>query len=90
MDELNYYEKLPDVMLQVDIEQELESILCRVEQSVNEEQLEVIYELSLRQVNNYALLNKELCSKITSIVCASWDKTSLDNVLDEDVKIELN
>ncbi len=79
MFELTYYEKLPEVLPQADIENEFNVLLNQKDGVAVLDFLEAIYELSSRQVNNYALVNSVLISKLNKEICVCWDRNSLEN-----------
>lgn len=68
MKNIEYYEKLPDVVHQTEVENALNSIFRESQSQGSEETLAVIYELSLRQANNYKYISRDLHTKVNDYV----------------------
>lgn len=79
MKKLNFYESLPETVNQKRIESELSELLENVESYNTSLFLECLYELSVRQVLNYCLIDIRLRERLNIEVINSWDRSSVNN-----------
>ncbi|MDO6477294.1 hypothetical protein Q4520_17875 [Alteromonas sp. 1_MG-2023] len=77
--DIENYEDLPDVIPQSDVEEKLRFLVLSQHRLKRVKLLTSIYELSCRQVNNYALIDEKLREQINDIFIRYWDKSDLEN-----------
>lgn len=70
---------LPDAIDQDVVERELDGLLSKYWGSSDPAVVECIYELALRQANNFALIDERLRMKLSDYILKVWDKDSVDS-----------
>ncbi|GAB2907919.1 hypothetical protein [Rheinheimera gaetbuli] len=79
MKKINFYESLPETVSQVRVESELSELLENVESYNSSLFLDCLYELSVRQVLNYCLIDVQLRERLNIEVINRWDSSSVNN-----------
>lgn len=79
MQDLSYYEALPDFMDGEELKKEFEALMkANIKENIDNF-LESIYELSLRQVASHSPIDELISTQISDIVISLWDMDSLEN-----------
>lgn len=79
MKDLKYYENLPETLSEYRVELEILELLDNSQKYEVDDLLNCLYEISLRHILNYSLLNDSLISKLDSFIKKYWNVRSVEN-----------